>query len=526
MKNLRVGQLLLISSGMVFTALLFQNCSLPQSALHRPGSRTDSSNDSSGGLDAFTDTELAAKFTSTLQPTLQTNCSACHGSFQVPMFAVANATEAVVTIRQFNLVNLKDPMSSRFLEKLRGGHNGFPSSTHDAVHASIVNWAAELNGSTLQPDLEYPAGTITSPTANASVSGVITITAIATDNVGVAGVQFKLNGANIGSEITAPPYSYSLNTATLGNGSHSVRAVIRDTSNLIANTPAVNFTVPAPVTDTTPPTVSLTTPAANASLTGSVTLSATASDNVGVVGVQFYVNGSPVGAEDTSAPYSVVWNSSTAGSSNNFLTARARDAAGNSTTSANVSVVVLSSDTQPPTCAINSPSANASVTGTVSVTVSTTDNVSTVGVQLYVDNVLITDVNSPPFTISWDSTTVPNGSHSLQLRCRDASGNVGVSANRTVTVTNTVTNPQATYTWINNNILIPKCLACHGSSVASAGVRFNTYTNTKREVVNGNPGASPLFTETDSGSMPTTGKLSDTEINAIRDWILAGAPQN
>jgi hypothetical protein len=72
------------------------------------------------------------------------------------------------------------------------------------------------------------------------------------------------------------------------------------------------------------------------------TVSATATDNVGVVGVQFLLDGAPLGNEDTTAPYSVRWNTNTAAVTrgSHTLSARARDAAGNVTTSAGVPVTV------------------------------------------------------------------------------------------------------------------------------------------------------------------------------------------
>ena len=71
-----------------------------------------------------------------------------------------------------------------------------------------------------------------------------------------------------------------------------------------------------------------------ASVSGTVTLSATASDNVGVTGVQFYVdNGTTPLATDTSSPYSASWNTTTVTNGTHTLTAKARDAAGNITTS-------------------------------------------------------------------------------------------------------------------------------------------------------------------------------------------------
>jgi len=76
-------------------------------------------------------------------------------------------------------------------------------------------------------------------------------------------------------------------------------------------------------------------------ITGTLTLSATAADNVGVAGVQFKLDGATnLGAEDTTFPYSVAWNSTTATNGLHTLTAVARDAAGNTTTSAGVSVTV------------------------------------------------------------------------------------------------------------------------------------------------------------------------------------------
>ena len=94
-------------------------------------------------------------------------------------------------------------------------------------------------------------------------------------------------------------------------------------------------------TDSTPLTVSLSAPANNATVSGSsVTVSANATDNVGVAGVQFKLDGANLGAEDTGAPYSVVWNTTTIPNGTHTLTAVARDSAGKQTTANSVSVVV------------------------------------------------------------------------------------------------------------------------------------------------------------------------------------------
>ena len=122
--------------------------------------------------------------------------------------------------------------------------------------------------------------------------------------------------------------------------------------------------------DTTPPTVSITSPAAGATVTGSINITATASDNVAVAGVQFLLDGANLGSEVTGAgpTYTFNWNTTTATNATHTLSARARDAAGNTATATNVSVTVSNTDTTPPTVSITSPAAGATVTGSISIT--------------------------------------------------------------------------------------------------------------------------------------------------------------
>ena len=98
--------------------------------------------------------------------------------------------------------------------------------------------------------------------------------------------------------------------------------------------------------DTQPPTVALTTPAAGASVSGTIDVRANASDNGSLAGVQFLLDGQPLGAEDTSTPYERSWDTGTVPNGAHQLSARARDAAGNQQTSAAVGVTV--NNTAPP----------------------------------------------------------------------------------------------------------------------------------------------------------------------------------
>ena len=78
-------------------------------------------------------------------------------------------------------------------------------------------------------------------------------------------------------------------------------------------------------------------------MSGTVTVSANATDNVGVAGVQFLLDGVAMAAEDTVAPYGVSWDTTTAASGTHVLKAVARDDAGNTTTSSSVTVTVSNS---------------------------------------------------------------------------------------------------------------------------------------------------------------------------------------
>jgi subtilisin family serine protease len=97
-------------------------------------------------------------------------------------------------------------------------------------------------------------------------------------------------------------------------------------------------------TDTQPPTVAITQPAPNSVVNGSVTVTANATDDVGVAGVQFQIDGVSLGQEDTSAPYSATWDTTTATNGSHSVTAIARDGA-NHTASQTITVTVSNSVT-------------------------------------------------------------------------------------------------------------------------------------------------------------------------------------
>jgi hypothetical protein len=98
--------------------------------------------------------------------------------------------------------------------------------------------------------------------------------------------------------------------------------------------------------DSTPPVVFFTQPAAGATVSGTITLSAEAADDAGLAGVQFLVDGTPIGPEHTSVPYEGAWITGSVGNGPHILTARARDLSGNVGTA--TLEVIVSNDAPPP----------------------------------------------------------------------------------------------------------------------------------------------------------------------------------
>jgi len=103
----------------------------------------------------------------------------------------------------------------------------------------------------------------------------------------------------------------------------------------------MNTPVPTtPIVDKAPPSVSVIAPIQGSTVSGLTTLYASASDDVNVAAVQFYIDGAAFGTEITAAPFTITWNTSAGSSGSHTVTAIARDGAGNRTTSSPVTVTV------------------------------------------------------------------------------------------------------------------------------------------------------------------------------------------
>jgi hypothetical protein len=168
------------------------------------------------------------------------------------------------------------------------------------------------------------------------LSGVVNLSAVA-DTTGLAAVRFQASGVDLAPEITSGACSISWDTRSVSDGVKTLTAIGRDSVGNIVTSSPVLVTVRNTSGDTAAPTVSFSAPA---TVSGIVTLTATALDNVGVSSVWFTLDGVTLGAEDTTSPYSTVWNSATTANGSHTLQALARDAAGNIGRSASRTVTV------------------------------------------------------------------------------------------------------------------------------------------------------------------------------------------
>lgn len=206
-------------------------------------------------------------------------------------------------------------------------------STGDEMWSAPI-WVNEAAGT---PDTTPPSTTITAPLSGATVSGTTSVTATASDNVGVTKVEFYLDNA-LQSTSTVSPYQWSWNTTASANGSHSLTSRAYDAAANVGTSAAVTVTV-SNIADTAPPTAPTNLTAVSNSRR-KVTLNWGAStDNVGVTGYNVWRSTSQAGTytKVTTVNALTFTDAGLTSGATYFYYVNAVDAAGN--VSANSSIV-------------------------------------------------------------------------------------------------------------------------------------------------------------------------------------------
>ena len=347
-------------------------------------------------------------------------------------------------------------------------------------------------------DTTAPAISLTAPAGNTTVSGTVAVSGTASDNIGVAGVQFKLDNINLGAEDTTSPYSVSWNTTSATNGFHTILAVARDAAGNRATSTARTVTVSNITSDTTKPTITITTPTTLATYiapTGTVTLGGTASDNIGVTQVSWSNSAGGTGTMTGTAN----WNSTiTLQSGTNTITVTGRDAAENTgTDTIAVTYTPIITDTQIPTTP-TALSGTAVSTSQIDLTwTASTDNTAVTGYKVFVGGTQVATTT----TTSYSHTNLsPFTTYAYTVSAYDAAGNTGaLSSPLTVT-----TQAQTT---------APSSSSSGGGSASSSGGGGGTTSSGGGSSSTGGTTASSGTTSSGDGGIattPTTGITGET----------------
>jgi len=184
--------------------------------------------------------------------------------------------------------------------------------------------------------------------------------------------------------------------------------------------------------DTAPPTVAIASPTGG-TVSGTIPVSVSAADNVGVTKVELYVGGVLL-ATDTAAPWSFSWDTTKTANGTYAVNAKAYDAVGHITSSASVNITVAngtSTPTNPATADTTAPVAHVTYSSSsgkkrsVTIQASATDNVGVKSLTLSIDGVVKATGNKSSLSYSWSTAYVASGSHLITVVAKDAAGNAG-----------------------------------------------------------------------------------------------------
>ena len=197
-------------------------------------------------------------------------------------------------------------------------------------HGRIDAAAAVALAQTYVPttnDTTAPNASIASPAANTTVAGTVVVDVTATDNVGVSKVDLFVNGAFYATD-NAAPYSFAWDTVPHGYADVTLTAKAYDAAGNVGTSSGI-FVKVRNIVDTTPPVVTISNPADGATLSGrSETISASATDNLGVSQMRLYIDGG-LATTSLGGSLSYNWNLRKVSDGSHTITVEAEDASGN-----------------------------------------------------------------------------------------------------------------------------------------------------------------------------------------------------
>ncbi len=280
-------------------------------------------------------------------------------------------------------------------------------------------------------DNTMPSAAVGAPLAGTLVTGTVSFSASASD-ANLSSVAYYVNGTLVGTTTGGP---FSWNTTSVADGSATLYVVATDRAGNNRTSNNVFVTV-----DNLAPTITLNAPA---DAKGIVTLTATASADTATVeferrsGVGAWT---PIGSDNT-APFSAAFDTTSIADGTYDLRAIATDTAAHATTTPTQSIVT---DNTLPAGSLATPSAGATVGGTVSFTANATDATSGVASVTYevrttgtVPFTAVGTATASPWATAWNTSVLATGSYDVRLVITDRAGNVFTTAPVTIAVDST-----------------------------------------------------------------------------------------
>jgi hypothetical protein len=281
--------------------------------------------------------------TDTIPPTVSITSPANNASGTSPVTVTNSASDNSGTVAKVELfvdgasTAAQTSTTSPFSFTVTGLSVGSHTFMTEAFDPSNNSAFSQLVTVTV-PDTTKPTVAMSAPATNTTQTGNIAVSATASDNVGVAKVEFFADSSTTPfSTVTSGSsgtYSTQLNTTTLSNGSHTIKAEAFDAAGNNATSSTVTITASNSSSSGTPPVVAITAPLAAAVLSNDLSnthfnssayvASATATSANNIKQVVFKLDGTTV-ATDTAAPYNATLNLTTLSCGPHTLTATATD---------------------------------------------------------------------------------------------------------------------------------------------------------------------------------------------------------
>lgn len=266
-----------------------------------------------------------------------------------------------------------------------------------------------------------PVVSITSPGNGSVVSGVVNIQVDASDDKGINKVLFYIDNVCVSTD-TASPYSYSWDTTKYSDGQHTIKVVAYDTENQTSSAQITVSVNNQTQQQDNPPQVSILSPLNNSTVSGTVEIQVTATDDVGINKVLFYINNICV-STDTTSPYRYNWDTTQVNNGTYTIKAVAYDTS-NKTASAQVTVFVYNVLGDQPPQILEVSGIQQILSGEVVITINAQDDNGVQKVEIQLDDQTITTLTQPPYSFTLDTKLYPDGVYTLTVLVYDISDQV------------------------------------------------------------------------------------------------------